>query len=152
MILGVKELVEVGNVPASAVRTAGQQRLRRKATRGWIEGWVSVTSGSVLVYAEVRRSVQSLGNPRSYSYFGSHRSIVVLFTSSPPPVSLFIDKSAEKCRKRHIRDAYYSNSIYMDRLHQHRCYVLTREAAPHDRIGTRTLRRKPIPRTEREYL
>ena len=36
MILAVKELVEVGNVPASAVRTAGQQRAERKATRGYV--------------------------------------------------------------------------------------------------------------------
>ena len=36
MILAVKELVEVGNVPASAVRTAGQQRVERKATRGCV--------------------------------------------------------------------------------------------------------------------
>jgi large subunit ribosomal protein L30 len=36
MILAVKELVEVGNVPASAVRTAGQQRVERKATRGFV--------------------------------------------------------------------------------------------------------------------
>jgi len=36
MILAVKELVEVGNVPASAVRTAGQQRVERKATRGYV--------------------------------------------------------------------------------------------------------------------
>jgi large subunit ribosomal protein L30 len=36
MILAVKELVEVGDVPASAVRTAGQQRLERKATRGYV--------------------------------------------------------------------------------------------------------------------
>ena len=36
IILAVKELVEVGNVPASAVRTAGQQRAERKATRGYV--------------------------------------------------------------------------------------------------------------------
>ena len=36
MILAVKELVEVENVPASAVRTAGQQRAERKATRGFV--------------------------------------------------------------------------------------------------------------------
>jgi large subunit ribosomal protein L30 len=36
MILAVKELVEVENVPASAVRTAGQQRAERKAPRGFI--------------------------------------------------------------------------------------------------------------------
>lgn len=35
MILAVKELVEVENVPASAVRTPGQQRVERKATRGF---------------------------------------------------------------------------------------------------------------------
>jgi large subunit ribosomal protein L30 len=35
MILAVKELVEVQNVPASAVRTAGQQRAERKAPRGF---------------------------------------------------------------------------------------------------------------------
>lgn len=35
MILAVKELVEVENVPASAVRTAGQQRAERKAPRGF---------------------------------------------------------------------------------------------------------------------
>ena len=36
MILAVKELVEVENVPASAVRTAGQQRAERKAPRGFV--------------------------------------------------------------------------------------------------------------------
>lgn len=36
MILAVKELVEVQNVPASAVRTAGQQRAERKAPRGFV--------------------------------------------------------------------------------------------------------------------
>lgn len=36
MILAVKELVEVQNVPASAVRTAGQQRKERKALRGFV--------------------------------------------------------------------------------------------------------------------
>ncbi|KAH9043952.1 hypothetical protein EDB85DRAFT_1913138 [Lactarius pseudohatsudake] len=36
MILAVKELVEVENVPASAVRTAGQQRVERKAPRGFV--------------------------------------------------------------------------------------------------------------------
>lgn len=36
MILAVKELVEVDNVPASAVRTAGQQRAERKAPRGFV--------------------------------------------------------------------------------------------------------------------
>jgi large subunit ribosomal protein L30 len=36
MILAVKELVEVQNVPASAVRTAGQQRKERKAVRGFV--------------------------------------------------------------------------------------------------------------------
>ena len=36
MILAVKELVEVGNVPASTVRTAGQQRVERKAMRGFV--------------------------------------------------------------------------------------------------------------------
>jgi large subunit ribosomal protein L30 len=36
MILAVKELVEVQNVPASAVRTAGQQRKERKAQRGFV--------------------------------------------------------------------------------------------------------------------
>jgi large subunit ribosomal protein L30 len=36
MILAVKELVEVENVPASAVRTAGQQRKERKAVRGYV--------------------------------------------------------------------------------------------------------------------
>lgn len=36
MILSVKELVEVQNVPASAVRTAGQQRKERKASRGFV--------------------------------------------------------------------------------------------------------------------
>ena len=36
MILSVKELVEVENVPASAVRTAGQQRAERKAPRGFV--------------------------------------------------------------------------------------------------------------------
>ena len=36
VILAVKELVEVGNVPTSAVRTAGQQRAERKATRGCV--------------------------------------------------------------------------------------------------------------------
>ena len=36
MILSVKELVEVQNVPASAVRTAGQQRKERKALRGFV--------------------------------------------------------------------------------------------------------------------
>jgi large subunit ribosomal protein L30 len=35
MILAVKELVEVQNVPSSAVRTAGQQRAERKASRGF---------------------------------------------------------------------------------------------------------------------
>ncbi|KAI0293498.1 hypothetical protein B0F90DRAFT_1822016 [Multifurca ochricompacta] len=35
MILAVKELVDVQNVPASAVRTAGQQRAERKAPRGF---------------------------------------------------------------------------------------------------------------------
>ncbi|KAH9976127.1 hypothetical protein BGW80DRAFT_1117702, partial [Lactifluus volemus] len=35
MILAVKELVEVENVPSSAVRTAGQQRAERKAPRGF---------------------------------------------------------------------------------------------------------------------
>lgn len=35
MILAVKELVEVQNVSASAVRTAGQQRAERKAPRGF---------------------------------------------------------------------------------------------------------------------
>jgi large subunit ribosomal protein L30 len=35
MILAVKELVEVQNVSASAVRTAGQQRVERKAPRGF---------------------------------------------------------------------------------------------------------------------
>jgi large subunit ribosomal protein L30 len=35
MILAVKELVEVQNVPSSAVRTAGQQRAERKAPRGF---------------------------------------------------------------------------------------------------------------------
>lgn len=35
MILAVKELVEVQNVPSSAVRTAGQQRAERKALRGF---------------------------------------------------------------------------------------------------------------------
>jgi len=35
MILAVKELVEVQNVPPSAVRTAGQQRAERKAPRGF---------------------------------------------------------------------------------------------------------------------
>jgi hypothetical protein len=54
MILVVKELVEVENVPASAVRTAEQQRAERKAPggsfRGWIEGWVTVIG-------YVRRSV-----------------------------------------------------------------------------------------------
>jgi large subunit ribosomal protein L30 len=36
MILAVKELIEVENVPASAVRTAGQQRAERKAPRGFV--------------------------------------------------------------------------------------------------------------------
>jgi hypothetical protein len=36
MILAVKELVEVQNVPAGAVRTAGQQRVERKALRGYV--------------------------------------------------------------------------------------------------------------------
>jgi large subunit ribosomal protein L30 len=36
MILAVKELIEVQNVPASAVRTAGQQRKERKALRGFV--------------------------------------------------------------------------------------------------------------------
>ena len=36
MILAVKEMVEVGNVPASAVRTAGQRTAERKATRGYV--------------------------------------------------------------------------------------------------------------------
>ena len=36
MILAVKELVEVQNVPASAVRTAGQQRAERKGPRGFV--------------------------------------------------------------------------------------------------------------------
>jgi len=36
MILAVKELLEVQNVPASAVRTAGQQRKERKASRGFV--------------------------------------------------------------------------------------------------------------------
>ena len=36
MILAVKELVEVWNMPASAVRTAGQQRVEQKATRGFV--------------------------------------------------------------------------------------------------------------------
>lgn len=36
MILAVKELVEVENVPASAVRTAGQQRVERKSPRGFV--------------------------------------------------------------------------------------------------------------------
>ncbi|KAI9462665.1 hypothetical protein F5148DRAFT_540625 [Russula earlei] len=35
MILAVKELVEVQNVPSSAVRTAGQQRAERRAPRGF---------------------------------------------------------------------------------------------------------------------
>lgn len=34
-ILRVKELVEVENVPASAVRTKTEQRRERKATRGY---------------------------------------------------------------------------------------------------------------------
>lgn len=34
-ILKVKELVEVENVPASAVRTKTEQRLERKASRGY---------------------------------------------------------------------------------------------------------------------
>ncbi|KAG6911370.1 hypothetical protein DXG01_001041 [Tephrocybe rancida] len=34
-ILRVKELVEVHNVPASQVKTAGEQRLERKAPRGY---------------------------------------------------------------------------------------------------------------------
>ncbi len=34
MILPVKELIEVENVPASAVQTAGQQRAERKAPLG----------------------------------------------------------------------------------------------------------------------
>jgi len=36
MILAVKELVEVQNVQAGAVRTAGQQRAERKAPRGFV--------------------------------------------------------------------------------------------------------------------
>ncbi len=36
MILAVKELVEVQNVPAGVVRTAGQQRKERKASRGFV--------------------------------------------------------------------------------------------------------------------
>ncbi|KAF8263885.1 hypothetical protein EI94DRAFT_1739763, partial [Lactarius quietus] len=36
MILAVKELVEVENVPATAVRTAGQQRAERKSSRGFV--------------------------------------------------------------------------------------------------------------------
>ncbi|KAH9967257.1 hypothetical protein BC827DRAFT_1087051, partial [Russula dissimulans] len=36
MILAVKELVEVQNVPARTVRTAGQQRVERKAPRGFV--------------------------------------------------------------------------------------------------------------------
>jgi len=36
MILAVKELVEVENVPARAVRTAGQQRAERKSARGFV--------------------------------------------------------------------------------------------------------------------
>jgi large subunit ribosomal protein L30 len=40
MILAMKELVEVRNVLASAVRTAGQQRVERKATCGFVVvGW-----------------------------------------------------------------------------------------------------------------
>jgi large subunit ribosomal protein L30 len=35
MILRIKELVEVENVPASAVRTQGEQRKERKAPRGF---------------------------------------------------------------------------------------------------------------------
>jgi large subunit ribosomal protein L30 len=35
MILRVKELLEVSNVPASAVRTQGEQRHERKAPRGF---------------------------------------------------------------------------------------------------------------------
>jgi large subunit ribosomal protein L30 len=34
-ILKVKELVEVENVPASAVRTKTEQKLERKASRGY---------------------------------------------------------------------------------------------------------------------
>jgi len=36
MILAVKELVDVGNVGAGEVRTAGQQRRERKAVRGFV--------------------------------------------------------------------------------------------------------------------
>jgi|SRR5712671_3030434 len=36
MVLAIKELVEVQNVPASAVRTAGQQRAERKSPRGYV--------------------------------------------------------------------------------------------------------------------
>ncbi|KAI0363604.1 hypothetical protein BV20DRAFT_907647, partial [Pilatotrama ljubarskyi] len=35
-ILAVKELVSVQNVPASAVRTKLEQRLERKASRGYV--------------------------------------------------------------------------------------------------------------------
>ncbi|KAI0288937.1 hypothetical protein BC826DRAFT_1034979 [Russula brevipes] len=47
MILAVKELVDVQNVPAGAVRTAGQQRAERRAPRGFVVvGSKVVGSGS----------------------------------------------------------------------------------------------------------
>ncbi|KAI9434302.1 hypothetical protein H4582DRAFT_1978646 [Lactarius indigo] len=36
MIRAVKELIKVENVAGSAVRTAGQQRVERKAPRGFV--------------------------------------------------------------------------------------------------------------------
>jgi large subunit ribosomal protein L30 len=48
MILAVKELVEVENVPSSAVRTAGQQRAERKAPRGFTVVGSKVGTGATL--------------------------------------------------------------------------------------------------------
>jgi large subunit ribosomal protein L30 len=48
MILVVKELVEVQNVPSSAVRTAGQQRAERKAPRGFSVVGSKVGAGTML--------------------------------------------------------------------------------------------------------
>ena len=54
MIFTVKELVEVGNVPASAVSTAGQQRVERKATRGFVVVGSKVGSRSLVCLGMVR--------------------------------------------------------------------------------------------------
>src|SRR5216683_4503995 len=48
MILAVKELVEVQNVPSSAVRTAGQQRAERKAPRGFTVVGSKVEAGATV--------------------------------------------------------------------------------------------------------